>query len=69
MGQDYGRGRALIAPSLEKWMAEKLQMEAAVLKLRRKAREERALVRVEGETPPAADPNRGRGGRRGGGRK
>ncbi len=39
LGQD--RGRALVAPQLESWVAGKLQEEASVFKERRKGREKR----------------------------
>ena len=41
LGQGRGRGHALVAPTLEKWVSSRLQEESAVLKERRKAREER----------------------------
>lgn len=45
MGGDFGRGRALIAPELQEWIASRLRDEAAVLKEKRKGREERQLAR------------------------
>ena len=77
VGQERGRGRALVAPALESWVATKLAEDAAVLKERRKAREERALaavvhygagegggaVNVHGQAEPAAPRRRGGRGR------
>jgi len=45
LGHARSRGHALVSPLLEKWVAEKLAEESAVLKERRKGREERALAR------------------------
>ena len=38
------KGSALVAPELEKWVASQLAEEAAILKERRKGREEREFV-------------------------
>ncbi|CAK0841047.1 unnamed protein product [Prorocentrum cordatum] len=45
LGQERGRGGALVCPELQTWVAERLQAEAAVLKERRKGREEKILAR------------------------
>ena len=50
LGQGRSRGQALVSPELEKWVSERLQEESAVLKERRKGREERMLA--AGLTPP-----------------
>jgi hypothetical protein len=42
------RGGLCICPDLSKWISEELQREASVMKEKRKAREERALVRPKG---------------------
>ena len=80
LGQDRGRGRALVCPALEAWVAGRMQSEAAILKERRKGREERVLAGASaehvvyiaqrpGEEQPAAGAaaggGRGRGGRGG----
>ena len=44
LGWERGRGKALVCPELDSWAATKLQAESAVLKERRKAREERVLA-------------------------
>ena len=51
LGQDRGRGKALVCPSLEEWVADRLKSESAVLKERRKGREERMLSGAAGEMP------------------
>jgi hypothetical protein len=52
LGQDRGRGKALVCPLLEEWVAERLKSESAVLKERRKGREERMLASpVEDQMP------------------
>ena len=56
MGADRSRGRALIAPALEEWVASKLKDEAAILKERRKGREERQLARSGGSSSTAPGP-------------
>jgi len=43
LGGGHNRGNLCICPALNAWIAAELQSEAAVLKERRKAREERAL--------------------------
>ena len=43
--KERGRGGALVCPELQTWVAERLQAEAAVLKERRKGREEKILAR------------------------
>ncbi|CAK0820381.1 unnamed protein product, partial [Prorocentrum cordatum] len=74
LGQDRSRGTALVCPALESWVAEKLREESAILKGRRKGREERLLERgvdggaASGEPSAGAKAKaRGRGlqGRRG----
>ena len=50
LGQGRSRGQALIAPALEAWVASKLAEESAVLKERRKGREERQLLAGLGST-------------------
>ncbi|CAK0845448.1 unnamed protein product, partial [Prorocentrum cordatum] len=53
LGQDRSRGSALVCPALESWVAEKLREESAILKERRKGREERLLERgVDGGAAP-----------------
>ena len=60
----------MVCPALESWVAEKLKEESAILKERRKGREERLLERgadagaASGDAAAAAKA-RGRGGRRG----
>ena len=44
LGQQKGRGSALVAPELKERVAERLQKEAAILKERRLAREEKVLA-------------------------
>ena len=51
LGQDRGRGKALVCPLLEEWVAERLKSESAVLKERRKGREERMLAGPVEELP------------------
>ena len=74
LGAERSSGHALIMPELETFIADQLQKESAVLKERRKAREERELVR--GLTPSGAwgtgidkdkanEERGGHGGRRG----
>ena len=65
LGKTRSRGSALVAPELESFVAERLEEQSAVLKERRKAREERALVRG-GRPSEQAEGDAGRGGRRGG---
>ena len=63
------RGSALAAPELESFVAKRLEEQSAVLKERRKAREERALVSLGRPSEQAeGDSARGRGGRGRGGR-
>ena len=52
MGASRPNGRALIAPELTKWISTRLQEEAAILKERRKGREERQLARGPEAPPP-----------------
>ena len=74
LGQERGRGRALVAPSLEAWVATKLSAESQILKERRKGREERALAsgaaaaEEEHVGPAAGGAAAGGGAARGGGR-
>ena len=56
MGQQRGRGSALVAPELKEWVAERLQKEAAVLKERRKAREEKVLAQGSVPSHSSAPP-------------
>ena len=51
LGGDRSRGRALICPRLEEWISGRLRDEAAILKERRKGREERQLARGTASTP------------------
>ncbi|CAK0899549.1 unnamed protein product, partial [Prorocentrum cordatum] len=44
LGGDRAKGYALISPELERWVAKRMEEQAAVLKERRKGREERALA-------------------------
>lgn len=66
LGGDRSRGRALVSPALEEWIADKLKQEAAIMKERRKGREERQLARGSdaAASPPATGQQPG-GGRRG----
>ena len=66
LGADRSKGHALVCPELELHVASKLAAESAVLKERRKAKEERQAAR--GEVPPAADGNKGKPRGRGRGR-
>ena len=72
LGQERGRGRALVAPSLEAWVATKLSAESQLLKERRKGREERALASgaaaAEEEHVAPGGAAAGGGAGRGGGR-
>ena len=75
LGQRRTRGRSLVCPLLESWVASKLQEEAAVLKERRKGREEKLLARGVDPTGAATEHAEGGGGdghpggkKRGGGR-
>ena len=55
LGSSSSRGNVCVDPSLRSWIAEEMRGEAAVLKERRKAREERMLTRSPGghdEKPP-----------------
>ena len=54
MGTQGTRGNLCVAPALQKFIAEELQKESAVLKERRKAREERSLAR--GKAKAKAEP-------------
>ena len=45
MGSDRAKGSALVSPKLEEWISSKLRDEAAIMKERRKGREERQLAR------------------------
>ncbi|CAK0796418.1 unnamed protein product, partial [Prorocentrum cordatum] len=57
LGQERGRGGALVCPELQTWVADRLQAEAAVLKERRKGREEKILARGVG--PGGGDDDSG----------
>lgn len=72
LGQPRARAHALICPELEKHVASRLAEESAVLKERRKGREEKQLARLPPGVPPVVEPNAnaagagadgGRGGR------
>ena len=71
LGNERSRGHALICPDLEKWVAARLAEESAVLKERRKGREERQLAsgftieEIHSPGNPAADTGGGRGRGRG----
>ncbi|CAK0878486.1 unnamed protein product, partial [Prorocentrum cordatum] len=65
LGKDRSRGSALVCPALESWVAEKLREESAILKERRKGREERLLERG---APPRAGGAPGLGASLQGGR-
>ena len=55
MGSQLGRGQVCVCPLLQEWVSEELRKESAVLKERRKAREERTLTKP-GKGPAAAGP-------------
>ena len=55
LGLGATRGGVMVAPALQKYIAEQLALESAVLKERRKAREERALARPK--KGPKGDKN------------
>ena len=65
LGEDKGQGAALVSPDLEQWVAAEMQKESAVLKERRKAREERTMHQTEQEAGGAEGSKKNR---RGGGR-
>jgi hypothetical protein len=48
LGQGRSKGHALVCPLLEQWVAEQLKSESAVLKERRKGREEKQASRASG---------------------
>ncbi|CAK0804487.1 unnamed protein product, partial [Prorocentrum cordatum] len=52
------RSSAIVMPELEDYVARELAARAAVLKERRKAREEAALAKGEGTGPTSADPKK-----------
>ncbi|CAK0901940.1 unnamed protein product, partial [Prorocentrum cordatum] len=54
VGEEGRHGRALAALALETWISQKLSEESAVLKGRRKAKEERQLARSTDVTPGAS---------------
>jgi len=56
LGAEKSKGHALVCPALEQHVATKLAAESAVLKERRKAREERTLAAGEAPAAGAADP-------------
>ena len=60
LGQGRSRGHALVAPALESWVASRIQEESAVLKERRKWREEHILA--AGLAIPAPSGGGGDGG-------
>jgi hypothetical protein len=68
LGQGKSRGHALVCPLLEAWVAKELEKESAVLKERRKAREERQLAGGLTTMTPEAASSGGGGGYRGRGR-
>ncbi len=51
LGGGRAKGYALAAPELERWVAKRMEEEAAVLKERRKGREERALAAAATKAP------------------
>ena len=67
LGAGRSRGHALVCPTLEIYVAEKLASESAVLKERRKGREERQLAAGSGGGLDGSGGDHGGGG--GGGRK
>ena len=73
LGQRRTTGHALVCPALESWIAERLREESAVLKERRKGREERQLARgvdvPHGDPSAGASPNAPKGTGRGGAKK
>ena len=60
-------GRGLVCSALESWVSDRLAAESAILKQRRKGREERALARGLGAPSEAGEKERPKGGRGGGG--
>ena len=70
MGSTLGRHGCLVSPELREWLATEVSKTAAVMKERRKAREERLLARGVPAYDPAsgdgASTGRGRGRGRGG---
>ena len=63
LGGGRAKGYALVSPELERWVAKRMEEEAAVLKERRKGREERALAaaavpRPVGVTRPPLEGDR-----------
>ena len=78
LGHERSRGHALVCPALETWVAERLKDESAILKERRKGREERLLYQGVDPEKAAAVAAGGAGatehkpkhrGGRGGGRR
>ena len=69
LGQGKSRGHALVCPDLEAWVAKELSNESAVLKERRKAREERQLASGLAPEATATTSDQAGGGGRGGGGK
>jgi hypothetical protein len=68
LGRDSARGAAMVCPELEAWIASELQTKSAVLKERRKAREERVLARGGGgadEGGPSQPQQPGKAGKKG----
>ena len=65
LGNDHGSSLALVCPALSKFVASKLQDEAAILKERRKGREERVLAISAPAVATKGKPRGGRGGGRG----
>ncbi len=61
MGTRGTRGGLCVCPDLQAWIAGELQKESAVLKERRKAREERTLARPKGGGNPGKDKGGGGG--------
>jgi hypothetical protein len=68
LGQGKSRGHALVCPLLEEWVAKQLEKESAVLKERRKAREERQLAGGLTASTTEGGASSGGGGYRGRGR-
>ena len=66
LGRRVGHGSSLVCPDLQEHVAKELAQKTAVLKERRKGREERRLASGSGgDDPSPAGGGNGRGGRRG----
>ena len=55
-GSTGTRGNLCVAPSLQKYIAEEMARDSAILKERRKAREERSLARPKGKAKAKGEP-------------